>query len=293
MIRLERIRTEKAIPSDFRGQKRVQLNERLIEQKKNGVLDGPSTQKWDASIWKKAKAQLLRESRNKCAYCETPVTVTAYGDVEHFRPKSVYWWLAYSYENYLPSCIVCNQQFKKDAFPLDAAGKRWTGPAVSARLTAVRQSALARKLNPDPLNEQEGMTQRSFTAAIRKEKALIIDPYAEDPSVYLAYEAVVTTRQVLVRAASPAYQPVVDACEQYFGINRNDLADLRFQAYVHYMTYRHLLEEPRLPETLKKSIRLRLKEMAGEKAAYAGMIRYFDTQPLKDLLWSFDLTLSG
>jgi hypothetical protein len=290
MIRLKRIRTETAIPADFRGPKRITRNARLIEQKKTGLLDGSSVKKWDAGVWKKAKAQLLKESRNKCAYCETPVTVTAYGDVEHFRPKSQYWWLAYSYENYLPSCIVCNQQFKKDGFPLDASGKRWAGPSVTARLTPQKQSELAKRLNLDPLNEKEGMSRRTFTTAIRKEKALILDPYTDDPAAYFAYEAVWTVRQVLVRPLAPVHQPVVEACERYFGINRNDLADLRFQAYVHYMTYRQLLELPSLPALMKKGIRQRLKEMAGEKAAYAGMIRFFDTQPLKDLPWSFDLS---
>ena len=44
--------------------------------------------------------------------------MVAYGDVEHFRPKSKYWWLAYCYENYLYSCQMCNQRYKKAEFPI-------------------------------------------------------------------------------------------------------------------------------------------------------------------------------
>ena len=39
-----------------------------------------------------------------CAYCEQKLPESDRGDVEHFRPKSLYRWLAYAFENYLLSC---------------------------------------------------------------------------------------------------------------------------------------------------------------------------------------------
>src|SRR5262245_41753306 len=36
-----------------------------------------------------------------CAYCDRDLPGTDRGDVEHFRPKNVYWWLAYVFRNYL------------------------------------------------------------------------------------------------------------------------------------------------------------------------------------------------
>jgi hypothetical protein len=59
----------------------------------------------------------------KCAYCESPISDFQHGDIEHFRPKGGvtdkndvpipfhpgYYWLAYDWENLLPSCAICNQ----------------------------------------------------------------------------------------------------------------------------------------------------------------------------------------
>src|SRR4051812_10882784 len=39
-----------------------------------------------------------------CAYCQSDLPHNDPGDVEHFRPKSEYWWLAYEFANYLLSC---------------------------------------------------------------------------------------------------------------------------------------------------------------------------------------------
>ncbi len=42
----------------------------------------------------------------KCAYCEQKIEQT---HVEHYRPKSVYYWLAYSWDNLLSCCPYCNE----------------------------------------------------------------------------------------------------------------------------------------------------------------------------------------
>lgn len=41
----------------------------------------------------------------KCAFCEQRIEVP---HVEHFRPKSIYYWLAYSWDNLLLACSTCN-----------------------------------------------------------------------------------------------------------------------------------------------------------------------------------------
>jgi uncharacterized protein (TIGR02646 family) len=53
-----------------------------------------------------------------CAYCDRELPGTDRGDVEHFRPKNVYWWLAYHFENYLLSCSACNSAYKINKFPI-------------------------------------------------------------------------------------------------------------------------------------------------------------------------------
>lgn len=53
-----------------------------------------------------------------CAYCQCALPANDPGDVEHFRPKAIYWWLAYEFKNYLLSCGLCNRVYKKERFPL-------------------------------------------------------------------------------------------------------------------------------------------------------------------------------
>jgi uncharacterized protein (TIGR02646 family) len=53
-----------------------------------------------------------------CAYCQCPLPHDDPGDVEHFRPKSFYWWLAYEFSNYFLSCGLCNRYYKREKFPM-------------------------------------------------------------------------------------------------------------------------------------------------------------------------------
>jgi 5-methylcytosine-specific restriction endonuclease McrA len=66
--------------------------------------------------WKKPDVRgLLHAMQGRiCAYClvERPL------DVEHFRPKSHYWWLAYEPANLLLGCTACNRDRKVNQFPL-------------------------------------------------------------------------------------------------------------------------------------------------------------------------------
>jgi len=79
------------------------------------------------------KAELEACHYGKCCYCETVIPKPyAYSHVEHWRPKSSsrqsrdeksirpgYYWLAYSWDNLLLSCVFCNSNNKKDLFPLE------------------------------------------------------------------------------------------------------------------------------------------------------------------------------
>src|SRR6266481_3442684 len=59
-----------------------------------------------------------------CAYCEQHLPENDRGDVEHFRPESLYRWLAYAFDNYLLSCSICNRTLKRDRFPLRSGATR-------------------------------------------------------------------------------------------------------------------------------------------------------------------------
>jgi len=88
---------------------------------------------------KSIKSALLRAQHGKCAFCESKVSHVAYGDIEHFRPKAGYqqratdglqrpgyYWLAYEWTNLLFACQICNQQGKKNLFPLANPRRRAT-----------------------------------------------------------------------------------------------------------------------------------------------------------------------
>jgi uncharacterized protein (TIGR02646 family) len=51
-----------------------------------------------------------------CAWCQRSLLEDK-GEVDHFRPTALYWWLAYDFTNYLLSCSACNPR-KSKAFPL-------------------------------------------------------------------------------------------------------------------------------------------------------------------------------
>lgn len=70
------------------------------------------------------KEQIFQSQHRKCAYCEKREERSKYRDAEHYRPKSSYWWLAWTWENLLFACIDCNRDYKKDQFPLVDEARR-------------------------------------------------------------------------------------------------------------------------------------------------------------------------
>jgi len=134
----------------------------------------------DDKIYKGAMDYLLALTHGKCAYCESDIRTTHPGDVEHYRPKGGvrdasgktvkikdgnaeidhkgYWWLAYEWENLLPSCIDCNRLRKHEA---EKGGKGEVFPV------------------------------RGFRAVNRgeesKEEPLLLNPTLKDPSEHLEF----------------------------------------------------------------------------------------------------------
>lgn len=76
------------------------------------------------------KDQIFKAQHGKCAYCEKREEQPKWRDAEHYRPKSLYWWLAWTWENLLFACIECNREYKKDQFPLVDETTRLTPEAA-------------------------------------------------------------------------------------------------------------------------------------------------------------------
>ena len=73
------------------------------------------------------RKQLLKDQYDKCAFCEARI-LRQYNDVEHYRPKSHYYWLGHEWENLLYSCPTCNRSYKRTEFPLDQGSVQANSP---------------------------------------------------------------------------------------------------------------------------------------------------------------------
>ena len=98
-------------PADFEQQ--MQPHREAIE------VQGAKPKFEGREVWKRHKKDFAEAQHDKCAYCETNAQAGQWGDIEHFRPKSRYPWLAYSWENWLLSCLICNRSFKQADFPVE------------------------------------------------------------------------------------------------------------------------------------------------------------------------------
>ncbi len=64
----------------------------------------------------KIRKRLLEMSENACVFCGIRISNDTF-DVEHFLPKDGFPYLAYCWENYLPTCKKCNQNHKGTFIP--------------------------------------------------------------------------------------------------------------------------------------------------------------------------------
>lgn len=266
MIHLKRSRDLASIHADFTGNGLFTKLVALAQAR----ISNPAKIDWEGILgdWKKMKPFLQKDSIEKCAYCEAPTSIVAYGDVEHFRPKSIYWWLAVCVDNYVYSCQLCNQKYKSDNFPI--AGTQLAGPKLPATLPTSRAALkrLVRKLCPDPATADEA----KILAEWLSEDPDLPHPYLEDPESLFAWAVVETNEEVRVVPpdnASPRAKRAVKAADDYLGINRELLARQR------YIVYRALVSAVR---TWKMGDALSLEQiqfMCQAKHPFAGMCRYY------------------
>lgn len=160
------------------------------------------------NLWRGFRDWMKRNVfHNKCAYCESKLTAYP-GDTEHFRPKgrvSVrradgklevvkvvdedgdeiphpgYFWLAYHWQNLLPSCEFCNTAGgKKDIFPVRAGnvavrkvqGKEFDD--LIEKITQSRKSSDVYYLEPKDLD--------------RIEQRLLLHPTLDEPEQHIYFD---------------------------------------------------------------------------------------------------------
>lgn len=275
MIKLVRVRMPD-IPQNFRGAKRIDWNRELLDAQQQILLGTAVKHGFKSARWKPAKRQLFRESHNKCAYCESKVPHVAHGDVEHYRPKDIYWWLAYNWDNYTSSCQICNQSYKSNNFPTKHA--RLPAPPVGAASTVADLAAMSIGMNRDPMVPSRGMPYADFEAEHRAEHPFIPDPYMDDPENMFGWKAddVIKEVEIFVLDTTADKAQVQEAIEKYLGLNRLELKQLRYDAYVKFMVFRKTLSEPSISPQTRADVQAVVDEMKTDNGIYAGMMRYFD-----------------
>ena len=264
MIRLHRERSQQTVRSGFRGSTRIRRERELLERR---LQD----QKPRSRVWKSAKDQLKVESGGKCGYCEGKAAHVAHGDVEHYRPKSVYWWLAYCYDNFIYSCQICNQTYKGAHFPL--LGTALAPPNLPADASDAFLDQLAGTLAPDPL---DSATVQQFGALAAGEKAEIPDPYFLDPEELFSWRAdeVLGEVEIRPRDGSPRAQQAFLAARNFLGLNRDELKRWRWEVYGIAESLAQALQSDALEDELEERIKSRLRRMMSVEGEFSGMVRF-------------------
>lgn len=284
MIRLKRIRSKNVIHHNFYGKRKEAFGKELLLNQRRIKRGEIEKHNFNSNRWKPAKEQLFAETGGKCAYCEAPTSVVAFGDVEHYRPKSIYWWLAYCYENYLVSCQLCNQRFKRDDFPIQ--NRKMRTSIIKRNTTDNFIAAKSGQIAPDPLDTDQVKT---FIHLHQQERPLLLNPYFDDPSKYFAWRADNVLReveitpnsenfqvQIVVNVENAEVEPIATASIEHYGLNRIELKNRRYNIYRHYRTYKQMLEDEQISPETQSQIRHIIEGMKAPRAEFAGMICYFD-----------------
>jgi hypothetical protein len=276
MISLERNRST-VIDPKFRGPQLTASSLKLVRDQRAIRQQSLDKHDFDSSVWKKAKPQLLIESVDKCSYCEAPISAVSYGDVEHYRPKSKYWWLAYCVDNYLASCAICNQRFKKARFPYRNSKMR--APIVRKNSTDTYLGNLSENLVPDPLDTAE---VAAFETMHRDERPLLLNPYVDNPESFFGWRAdlIVEEVELVPRPGVPMAAEFVDAAADVYGLNRNDLLVLRFNHFFSYFTHKLTLQDPGISAATQNLNQRSIDRMVRSSGRFAGMIRFFESTGL-------------
>lgn len=101
------------------------LNDKTVQKKRNQLIAAGCYIDNDLYnlYYKKddIKSVLKTIHYHKCAFCESK---TESLHVEHFRPKTTYYWLAYSWDNLLLACPHCNS-YKSKKFEIEGTPARY------------------------------------------------------------------------------------------------------------------------------------------------------------------------
>ncbi|MDQ9127454.1 hypothetical protein RDT67_13555 [Serratia fonticola] len=217
---------------------------------------------------------------NKCAYCGSFYRATSPTDIEHFRPKGRvsgvtghkgYWWLASTWGNLLPSCILCNREQYNELFDITTA---------NLNLACIKSG----KVDHFPLAGPYRATKENDD--IEREDPLLIDPTQRDPALYLTWRKINNSYVIVPLHQSGVTIPYARTSIQVYGLNRWPLVESRTAAALEIEVAAQLLasqlsraieSDPALLPVLMPTIEDYVREFVRKKenpAQFAGMIEY-------------------
>jgi len=180
------------VPSSLDDQSGARVNKKTRQRRQELIKAGRYIvhQNYDTR-YKMAdiKQALYKLYQGKCGFCEQKVEQW---QVEHFRPKSHYYWLAYSWDNLLLVCPTCNVH-KSNHFEIE--GKR----AVYAAKDYNAINALALKYD-------------------KVEKPLLVNPEREKPQPMIEFR-----QDGTMRSRSKRMRYTITLCK----LNRPSITDMR------------------------------------------------------------------
>jgi uncharacterized protein (TIGR02646 family) len=193
-------------------------------------------------LLKKFKPVLQHIFHNKCAYCESALPKVGFGDVEQFRPKSLYWWIAYEWENQLISCEACNQRFKKTYFPVEKT------------------------------RQYSELVNQNITTINKLEVPLLLNPFDDEPTEHFSYKLINKQKHIRIEPLTPKASVTIDI----LGLNRPELAERRYQHFLQLKQMQDLIEKskPVSSATKNKAYNMIKSAMTAENE-FSGMVRYF------------------
>ena len=222
-------------PARLVSQRQKERNDdslRRLHQRFGGSIP---REKYNSDKWRhdSVRDRVAELSSSQCAYCEQIIHGTNYkGQVEHFRPVAKYWWLAYTWENLLYACQICNGR-KLDHFPIDGSKATDWGD-------------------------------------LSQERPRLINPADESPRDILDYEFSDTGEPGKIIAKNEQCQKRVKDCEKYLRINRPVLKSKRrfFLGFLKLAVSAHQDGKPSGTERLRNAIDPRISEFVGMVLAY-------------------------
>ena len=137
---------------------------------------------------------------------------------------------------------------------------------------------LCAAVNPDPLNEADGMAWPQFAALCAAEQAQLPDPYAVDPEPLFSWFADDVLNEVEIRPAdnSATTKATFDAVDEYLGLNRAELRTGRwFLAYEPIRDAKAQLDASTPGSTSRQLALDALKRRMKTDRPFAGMVCSF------------------